>query len=111
MIKRGEVYWASLDPTIGAEMKKTRPVLVVSNDLNNLHAPTVTILPITGVVEKIYPFEVALKPGSFGNRESSKVKADQVRTIDKRRLGRSLGMIPADLLGKVEQALRLHLSL
>lgn len=111
MIQRGEVYWVNLDPTVGSEIKKTRPALVVSNDLNNRHAGTVTILPLTSAVEKVYPFEVLLEKGACGNREPCKAKADQVRTVDKRRLGRLAGTAPDDVLRRVEQALRLHLQL
>ena len=111
MIKRGEVYSVNLDPTIGAEIQKTRPALVVSNDLSNLHAQTVTVLPLTSSTDKVYPFEVLLIPGTFGNQEPSKVKANQVRTVDKRRLGKLLGLLPDDAMPRVNAAMRLHLEL
>lgn len=111
MIKRGEIYWVNLDPTIGAEIQKTRPAVVVSNDLNNIHAQTVTVLPLSTSVEKIYPFEVMLEPGVFGNKEAGKVKANQIRTVDKRRLERLVGFLPKTLMDRVEQAMRLHLGL
>jgi mRNA interferase MazF len=59
-MKRGEIYYAVLDPSIGSEMAKRRPVLIVSNDINNRVATTVTIVPITSNVTKVYPFEVLL---------------------------------------------------
>jgi mRNA interferase MazF len=111
VIKRGEIYWVNLDPAIGSEIKKTRPALVVSNDIGNLHAASVTILPITSKTSKVYPFEVLLAPGVFGNKEAAKVKADQIRTVDKRRLGKVMGMIPEATLSDVGRALRLHLGL
>lgn len=111
MIKRGEVYWVSLDPAVGAEIRKTRPALVVSNDLNNLYAQTVTVIPLTSAVAKVYPFEVLLKPGAFGNKEPVKAKPNQIRTVDKRRLGKPLGLVPAGLMAEVEEAVRLHLGL
>lgn len=111
MIKRGEIYWVNLDCAIGSEIKKSRPALVVSNDLNNLNASTVTVLPITSSVEKVYPFEVLLKPGACGNKEPAKVKANQIRTVDKRRLGKLMGLLPDETVGRVESALRLHLGL
>lgn len=111
MIKRGEVYWVNLDPTIGAEIRKTRPALVVSNDTNNVHARTVTVVPLTTSTEKVYPFEVLLKPGTYGNKEAAKAKANQVRTVDKRRLGRLIGILPSGAVEQVEVALRLHLDL
>ena len=111
MIKRGEIYWVNLDPTIGAEIRKTRPALVVSNDVNNVNADTVTVLPLSTSVEKVYPFQVLLPPGSYGNTEPGKVKAEQIRTVDKRRLGRLVGMLKPELMRKIEQAIRLHLVL
>lgn len=111
MIKRGEIYWVNLDPTVGAEIRKTRPALVVSNDVNNLHAQTVTVLPMTTSVEKVYPFEVLLEGGSCGFPEPSKAKANQIRTVDKRRLGRLVGMAPDSVMRRVEDAVRLHLAL
>lgn len=59
-ILKGEIYRANLSPTVGSEISKTRPVLVVSNDINNQYAATVSVLPITSTTEKIYPFEVFL---------------------------------------------------
>lgn len=111
MIKRGEIYWVNLDPTIGAEIKKTRPALIVSNDINNLHAQTVTVAPLSTAVEKVHPFEVLLKPGIYGNDKPAKVKANQIRTVDKRRLGRPLGLLPPASMSAVDLALRLHLAL
>jgi mRNA-degrading endonuclease toxin of MazEF toxin-antitoxin module len=64
-IRRGETHLAALDPVIGKELAKTRPVVVVSNDINNEYSGTVTVLPITSAsLEKVYPFEVFLPKGS-----------------------------------------------
>ena len=65
-MKRGEIYYANLSPTSGSEIDKHRPVLVVSNDANNRAANTVTILPITSNVTRVYPFEVLLNPEDSG---------------------------------------------
>ncbi len=62
-ILKGEIYLADLNPTVGSEISKTRPVLVVSNNINNEYAATVTILPITSTTKKIYPFEIFLPKG------------------------------------------------
>jgi mRNA interferase MazF len=85
--RRGEIYWANLDPTIGSEIAKTRPVLIVSNDINNQYAATVSILPITSSTSKVFPFEVKVVPSESGLNKNSKIKANQIRTIDKRRIG------------------------
>ncbi|PSB04627.1 MazF family transcriptional regulator, partial [filamentous cyanobacterium Phorm 46] len=82
-MKRGEIYYANLSPTVGSEIDKRRPVLVVSNDANNRAANTVTILPITSNITRVYPFEVLLNPEDSGLSKPSKVQAQQVRTISK----------------------------
>ena len=111
LIKRGEIYWVNLDPTVGAEIRKTRPAVVVSNDINNVHAQTVTVLPIASNVAKVYPFEVLIKAGACGNKDDCKAKANQVRTVDKRRLGNLMGLLPPEALAAIDAALRLHLDL
>ena len=111
MIKRGEIYWVNLDPTIGSEIRKTRPAVVVSNDINNLHAQTVTVVPLSTSIGKVHPFEVLLPAGLTGTREESKAKANQVRTVDKQRLGKGAGLVPENLMEKLEEAIRLHLDL
>ncbi len=57
-IRRGEIFLVNFDPTIGSEAKKTRPAVVVSNDINNAHSPIVSISPITSNVTRVYSFEV-----------------------------------------------------
>ncbi len=111
-MRRGEVWLACLDPVVGHELAKTRPVLIVSNDKNNEFAGTVTIAPITSQhTEKIYPFEVYLCMGAASLPKASKVKADQIRTLDKRRLLKRFGMLDAFVMTKVNQALAIHLKL
>lgn len=75
-MKRGEIYWAELSPTLGSEISKLRPVLIVSNDINNEFAVTVTILPITSKTERIYPFEVLLQSGEGNLQSESKIKVE-----------------------------------
>ena len=74
-MKRGEIYYANLSPAVGSEMDKRRPILIVSNDANNRAANTITILPITSNVTRIYPFEVLLNPEDSGLSKPSKVQA------------------------------------
>lgn len=76
-MRRGEIYYADLSPTVGSEINKRRPVLIVSNDANNRAANTVTVLPITSNVSKTYPFEVALEPTESGLPKASKAQAHQ----------------------------------
>jgi mRNA interferase MazF len=62
-MRKGDIFWADLNPTIGSEISKTRPVLIVSNAINNQYAATISILPITSTTGKVYPFEVFLARG------------------------------------------------
>ena len=111
-MKRGEIYYATLDPTIGSEIAKLRPVLIVSNDINNRVATTITILPITSNVTKVYPFEVALSPADSGLPKASKIQAQQIRTIAKQRIrGDVIGSLCLSLMELVDIAIKLHLSL
>jgi mRNA interferase MazF len=111
-INRGDLLMATLDPVVGREIAKTRPVLVISNDINNLYAGTVTILPITSKnLEKIFPFEVFIPKGRGNLPKNSKVKTDQVRTIDQKRLIKFIGKLNEIELEAVDQALKIHLGL
>ncbi len=111
-IKRGGVYLAALDPTVGREIAKTRPVVVVSNDQNNLYAGTISIVPLTSKsTEKIYPFEIFLPRGTANLPKNSKVKADQIRTIDKSRLVQFIGELDDEQMAQIEKAICIHLAL
>ncbi len=110
-IKRGKIYLASLDPAIGAEIKKTRPVLVVSNNVNNKYNLTVTVLPITSNVTQIFPFEVLLIQGIANLPKNSKAKADQIRTINKSRLIKEIGELDENKMIDIERAVKIHLAL
>jgi len=111
LIKRGDVYWVKLDPIEGHEIGKTRPALVISNDINNELADTITVLPITSSVGKVYPFEVFLKQGIGNISSDSKVKTNQIRTVDKNRLKERIGTLPGVILSDVEKAVKIHLEL
>jgi mRNA interferase MazF len=111
-IKRGEIYLATLDPVVGKEISKTRPVVIVSNDKNNEFSGTVTILPITSKsLERIYPFEVFLAKGSGNLPKDSKVKADQIRTLDKARIVTLIGKLRKGEIDAIDGAMKVHLAL
>lgn len=111
-MRRGEIYYANLDPAVGREQAKRRPVLIVSNDANNRAANTVTVLPVTSQVAVVRSFEVLLPAAGTGLRQDSKALAQQIRTISKERLtGRRLGQVTGELMQAVERAIRIHLDL
>jgi mRNA interferase MazF len=113
IMKRGEIYFAHLNPTIGAETQKKRPVLIVSNNANNKMATTITIVPITSNVKKIYPFEVFLENIETGLNKNSKAQCHQIRTISKLRISKStpVGIVSDRIIMKINDALKLHLDL
>ena len=111
-IKRGGIYVAALDPVVGREISKTRPVVVVSNDKNNQFSGTVTVLPITSKnLKRIYPFEIYLPKGSGSLPKDSKIKADQIRTLDKARLVKEIGGLDHKEIEEIEKAIKIHLGL
>ena len=111
-IKRGEIYLAALDPVIGKEISKTRPVIVISNNKNNEFSATVTILPLTsGNLQKVYPFEAFLPKGMGNLPKDSKVKADQIRTLDKSRLITLVGELEKQEIIEIEKAVKIHLGI
>jgi mRNA interferase MazF len=92
MVKRGEVYWVNLDPTKGTEIKKTRPALVVSpNDLNTA-LPRVIVAPITSKGQAL-----ACRPELTLEGKSARILLDQIRCIDKARLGNKITEIDLEL--------------
>lgn len=109
--ERGEIYRVCLDPTIGSEINKTRPALIISNNINNQVAQTVTVIPLTSNIEKVYPFETLLLFQESGLFKDSKAKCNQMRTIDKKRLVKSIGRISAEKLEEIENSLYIHLGM
>lgn len=112
-MKRGEIYFADLDPTVGDEIKKIRPVLIISNNANNNVANTITIIPITSNINKVYPFEVLLHVNESGLVKTSKAQCHQIRTISKKRISNKKvqGEVSNTILLKINSALKLHLNL
>jgi mRNA interferase MazF len=111
-MRRGEIYYADLSPPVGSEIKKRRPVLIVSNDASNRAASTVTVLPITSNISRVYPFEILLSSKESGLPKPSKAQAQQIRTISKDRLrGNVQGRVSAAVMRHAEEAIRLHLDL
>lgn len=111
LIKRGDVFLVNFDPTIGAEAKKTRPAIVVSNDISNAHSPIVSISPITSNVTRVYSFEVEIPPGMGGLKSRSKIMVNQTRAVDKIRLIKKFAQLPAQVMKDVNRALELHYDL
>jgi mRNA interferase MazF len=105
--KRGEIYWVNLDPSIGGETKKSRPGLIVSNDIGNEASNIVMVAPITSKVKNSYPFEVKV----MVNGKSAKIMLNQCRAIDKSRLTRKIDNIDLDTMKAVEEAIKIVFGL
>lgn len=108
--RRGSVYRVNLDPTIGHELRKTRPALVVSNDHMNELAETILVMPITAGVHQYYHW-IPLDPPEGGMTKPSSIVTEQVRSIDKSRLQRRLGAVRPATMAKIEQAIRDNFAL
>ena len=111
IIKRGDIYYADLRPVIGSEQGGIRPVLVIQNDVGNRHSPTVIVLAITGQINKArLPTHVPVPAEGNGIMEDSVILAEQIRTLDKRRLRERIGTIAPEVMEKVSQALKISLG-
>jgi mRNA interferase MazF len=115
-VRRGEIRYADLEPVRGSEANKRRPVVIVSNDGANIRAASlgrgvVTVVPVTSNVARILPFQTLLEPVASGLSRASKAQAEQVRSLDVRRLGPRIAQLPPAVMDQLDDALRLHLGL
>jgi len=105
--RRGEVWWVSFDPSVGGEIRKTRPALILSNNAANAALNRVIVVPLTSQTEKLYPGEAMVTL----NGHHSKAKADQIATASKQRLRNKLGNLSFADLAAVEKAVLLQLGI
>ena len=111
MIKRGELYYADLSPVVGSEQGGVRPVLVVQNDVGNRYSPTVIAAAVTSQLTKAkLPTHIELSAEHFGLPKDSVVLLEQIRTLDKRRLRERIGILPPDMMEKVNSGLLISLG-
>ena len=111
MIARGDLFSASLDPVVGSEQGGIRPVLVIQNDVGNRHSPTVIVLAITGQVNKArLPTHVPVPAVENGLQKDSVILAEQIRTLDKRRLREHIGTLSPELMERVSNAVKISLG-
>lgn len=115
-MRRGDVYWVDLDPAKGSEANKLRPAVIVSNDGANRVAErsgrgVVTVVPVTSNTGKVHPFQVLLRAADCGLANDSKAQAEQVRAVATGRIRNRVGQLPASVLQRIDDALRLHLAL
>lgn len=112
MILRGEVYRADLRPVVGSEQGGIRPVLVIQNNVGNRYSPTVIVAAVTSRLTKAkLPTHIEILSGEGGLSKESVVLAEQIRTIDKQRLKERLGVLSDADMQRVDEALRMSLSI
>lgn len=106
-IERGDVLWVDFEPSLGGEIKKTRPAVVVSNNTANTHLNRVQVVPITSNTDRLYPGEAFVSL----NGEKRKAMADQLTTVSKQRLGSRIGVLNVEDIARVETAIAVQLAL
>lgn len=106
-MKRGEVWWIDFDPSVGGEIKRTRPAVILSNDISNKYLNRVPVVPLSSNIGKLYPSEAYVTVSG----KQSKAMADQMTTVSKLRLHNSVGSLSSSDLAAVESAVRTQLSL
>ena len=107
-IKRGDMFWVDLDPARDTEIQKTRPCVIISHDAMNDNYTRFIIAPITSNVKKVYPFDYLLKDHY---EISGKVLLHQLRTVDKRRLGKKIETIAVGEMKEINEILEFILGL
>lgn len=115
-LRRGQIVRVAFDPTLGSEAAKTRPALVVSNNAANFAAArsergVITVVPITSNTTTIYPFQTLLPAAETGLPQDSKAQSEQLRSVSLLRVHEVIGWVPAERMGEVDDALRIHLAL
>ncbi|EEF5709813.1 type II toxin-antitoxin system PemK/MazF family toxin [Salmonella enterica] len=103
---RGEVWWVEFDPSVGSEIRKTRPAVILSNDAANRNLARVVVVPMTSNTDRIYPGEAVVTVGS----QSSKAMADQIMSADKSRLKSRIDVLSKNDILAVEKAVKVHLA-
>jgi len=106
-MKRGEIWWVNFDPSIGSEIRKTRPAVIVSNDTSNQFSKRVQVIPTTSNTDKLYPPECYVQIKD----KTSKIMADQIMTVSKERLYRRIGKVTGEELAEIERVICLQLAL
>lgn len=107
LVKRKEVWWVDFNPSVGGEIQKTRPAVIISNDFANTFSNRIQVIPLTSNTGKCYPCEAHI----LVNEKTSKAMADQIMTISKHRLKSKITVISDSDMKSIEQAIKIQLYL
>ena len=114
VLRRGAIVLVSFDPSVGSETARTRPAVIVSNNTANAAAAradgVVTVAPVTSNVARVFPFQVLLPAATTGLPRDSKAQVEQLRSVSVARIAGAVGWVPGELMGDVDEAIRLHLA-
>lgn len=106
-MKRCEVWWVNFDPSVGGEIKKKRPAVIISNDASNKFLNRVQVVPLTSRTNHLYPSEALV----VLEGKKSKAMADQLATVSKLRLFNRVGILTEDDMRKVEEAVKIQIGI
>ena len=109
VIKRGDIFYADLNPIIGSEQGGVRPVLIVQNNVGNRYSPTLVVLPLSAAKKPYLPTHIRIC-GSKMLPKDSIVLAEQIRTIDRNRLKRYVGSVGFEIMEKVDKAVKISIG-
>ena len=106
-MNRGDVWWINFDPSVGGEIRKKRPAIIVSNDASNRHINRLQVVPITSNVDRLYPSEAFITI----NNKQHKALAAQLTTVSKLRMINQLGKVSREDMWQVERSIKVQLAL
>jgi mRNA interferase MazF len=110
--RRGEIYLVRFDPTVGHEIRKTRPAVVIQNDVSNQYSPITIVAAISSHFSSPpFPREIVIEPEESGLPKRSAVILNQIRSVDRQRLAKKMGRISTQSMQRVDQAIRISLGL
>ncbi|KKM08638.1 PemK family transcriptional regulator [Clostridiales bacterium PH28_bin88] len=112
LVRRGDIFFAQLNPVVGSEQGGTRPVLIIQNDIGNQYSPTTIIVAITSQIMKAkLPTHVEVSSQKSGLERDSVILAEQIRTIDKSRLKQKIAFLDDETMERVDRAVEISLGL